>query len=356
MQNAGYSLATGQKLWGPVGNQVAFNYYSTTGYFSGGPTGNGLTVAYGKLYCSGFAGLIYCYDLTNGDLLWTYGNGGEGNSTSSGSVYPGNYPTSIYAVAQGILYTITTEHTVQTPIYKGALTRAINATTGKEIWTLSAYTGSWNCPTAAIADGFTTFFNGYDNQIYVVGRGPSATTVTAPDIGVTTATPITITGTVLDICAGTKQPEQAADFPYGVPCASDASMSAWMSYVYQQQPEPTNFTGVPVTLTETDVNHNTYVIGTTTTNDMGVYGFVWTPPIPGNYTIVATFAGSAGYYGSSASTYIYASPAAPTPAPTATPLTGLASTGTVELGVAALAIVIIVCVAVLAVLMLRRRP
>ena len=30
----------------------------------------------------------------------------------------------------------------------------------------------------AMADGYNTWFNGYDNQIYVVGRGPSATTVT----------------------------------------------------------------------------------------------------------------------------------------------------------------------------------
>jgi hypothetical protein len=132
-------------------------------------------------------------------------------------------------------------------------------------------------------------------------------------------------------------------------------MSQFMEAVYEQQPMPTNITGVPVTLTETDVNHNTFVIGTTTTNAMGVYGFDWTPPIPGNYTIVATFAGSHSYYGSSASTYIYASSPPPTPAPTAPPVSGLASTGTVELGVAAVVIAMIICVAVLAVLMLRKR-
>ena len=93
-----------------------------------------------------------------------------------------------------------------------------------------------------------TWFNGYDNQIYVVGRGPSATTVQAPtDIDVRIYS-CRNKGTVTDISAGTKQAEQAADFPNGVPVASDASMSEWMSYVYQQQPIPTNFTGVQVQL------------------------------------------------------------------------------------------------------------
>ncbi len=99
-------------------------------------------------------------------------------------------------------------------------------------------------------------YNMYDNQIYAFGQGPSKTTVNAPDIGATTATPITITGSVTDISAGTTQAQQAADFPNGVPCVSDASQSQWMEYVYMQQPEPTNVTGVPVTLYVLDSNNN----------------------------------------------------------------------------------------------------
>ena len=112
--------------------------------------------------------------MTNGKLLWTYGNGGAGNSTNTGltNAY-GDYPTFVNAIGNGIIYTITTEHTIETPIYKGALARAINATTGAEIWTLSDYTGEFISKSYAIADGYATFFNGYDNQIYVVGRGPA---------------------------------------------------------------------------------------------------------------------------------------------------------------------------------------
>jgi hypothetical protein len=77
-------------------------------------------------------------------------------------------------------------------------------------------------------------------------------TVTAPSVGVTTATPIVIRGTVIDIAAGTKQAQQAANFPYGVPCVSDESMSEWMEYVYMQEPLPANTVGVPVSISVLD--------------------------------------------------------------------------------------------------------
>jgi len=125
----------------------------------------------------------------------------------------------------------------------------------------------------------------------------------------------------MDIATGTKQTEQAADFPNGVPCASDASMSQWMGYVYQQQPEPTNFTGVTVTLTAIDPNGNFITLGKATTDSNGLYGYVWTPPdVPGKYTVTATFAGTNGYWPSNAQTtlIVQSAPsgtAVPTPAP-----------------------------------------
>jgi hypothetical protein len=114
MQWIGYSMETGQKLWGPTESQSPLDYYSTTG------TGYAQNAAiYGRLYTSGFAGILRCYDLTSGQLLWTYGNGGEGNSTNSYfyNAY-GHYPTFINAVGNGVIYLITTEHTITTPIYK----------------------------------------------------------------------------------------------------------------------------------------------------------------------------------------------------------------------------------------------
>ena len=158
-----------------------------------------------------------------------------------------------------------------------------------------------------------------------------------------------------DISAGTKQTEQAADFPNGIPCASDASMSAWMSYVYQQQPFPTNFIGVPVQISVLDSNGNYRSIGTATTDASGTYSLSWTPNISGNYTVVATFAGTNGYWSSSAETYftVMKEPTS-TSAPTATP-TSVADMYFVP-AIAGLFVLIIIVLAVVVLLMLRKRP
>ena len=348
MQWVGYNLTSGAKIWGPTASQAPLDYY-------GNPTTPEIQgqCAYGNLYSMGYAGIMYCYNDQTGKLLWTYGNGGEGNSTYAGPNTPfGVYPSFIVAVGNGVIYVTTSEHTVSTPIFKGALARAINATTGQEIWTISDYTGSFNDISYAIADGYNTWDNGYDNQIYVVGRGPSATAANVEPFG----TAVVISGTVMDISAGTKQNEQAANFPNGVPCASDASMSQWMSYVYQQQPEPTNFTGVQVQIAVLDSNGNHYPIGTATTDASGSYSLTYKPTIPGNFTVYVTFAGTNGYYGSYAETHFYASPPAPTTAPTAPPVTGLASQSSLTIGIVAAVIVIIIAIAIVGLLLLRKKP
>ena len=355
MQWVGYSMATGAKLWGPTASQSPWDYYGNTGV----SIAQG-AAAYGNLYSSAFGGILYCYDLSNGNLRWTYGNGGEGNSTYSGfyTAY-GDYPTFITAIGNGVVYLITTEHTATAPIYKGALARAVNATDGTEIWTLSDYTstlaGPGSSPTSyAIADGFATFFNGYDNQIYSVGRGPSATTVSAPDISASFGTPVVIKGTVMDVSTGTKQNQQAANFPNGLPCASDASMKDWMGYVYQQKPLPTNFTGVPVTIDVLDSNGNYRNVGTATTDSSGTFRITWTPDIAGAFTVIATFHGTNGYWPSYAENgfNVMQAPSA-SPTPTSGPA---AMTDTYILGSAVAIIVVIIIVGAVTVLTLRKRP
>ena len=75
MQWYGYSLTTGKQIWGPVGNVTAYNYYSTIGMGSSADVGY---IAYGNFYVGGYGGIIYCYSDTTGNLLWTYGNGRNG--------------------------------------------------------------------------------------------------------------------------------------------------------------------------------------------------------------------------------------------------------------------------------------
>ena len=137
----------------------------------------------------------------------------------------------------------------------------------------------------------------------------------------------------MDISAGTKQTEQAADFPNGVPVASDASMTQWMGYVYQQQAEPTNFTGVTVTLTAIDPNHNFVTIGQATTNAHGVYDYTWTPPsVPGNYSRHRNVCWHQRLLGIKRTNRHGRTTAPPTPAPTASPVTGLATISDLTMG------------------------
>ena len=356
MQWTGFSLTNGAQLWGPTPSQTALDYYGTPG----SPPLQAF-LAYGTLYSSSYGGICYAYNDQTGKLLWTYGNGGPSqpdNSTNAGFNGPyGVYPTQIQAIDNGVVYLATDEHTVTNPIYVGATISAINATTGQQIWRLSGYPSEWAGTGSAwaVAAGYLTFFNGYDGQIYSVGRGPSATTVQAPLSATTAGTNVAIQGTVMDTSAGTQQSTQKADFPNGVPASSDANMQAWMGYVYQQQPEPTNFAGVTVTLTALDPNNNTITIGKATTNAYGLYNYQWTPPnVPGKYTVTATFSGTNGYYPSSSqTTMIVGSPAATT-APTSTPLSGVATQATLEYIGIAIIIVIIIIGAVLALLMMRK--
>jgi hypothetical protein len=354
MKYVGYSMATGARLWTTDGNEDALYFYAS-GYNAGGNEA-GATYAYGKLYVSGMAGIIYCYSLTDGKLLWTYGNGGEGNSTYSGQQVPGHFPQTIYAVGDGIIYMTVTEHTVETPIYKGAMALAINATDGTQIWALRDVTEEAQQPTTgAIADGFNTFLNGYDNQIYVVGKGSSATTVTAPTFSATSESSVLIQGTVTDTSSGTTQKEQAARFPNGVAVSSDATMTEWMAYVYQQAAKPTDFTGVEVTINVVDSNGNYRTIGTATTDSTGFYSLVWKPDIEGKYTVYATFAGTKGYWPSKTTTAFNVDPAAPTPTPTDAPAQSTADMYFVP-AVAGIIVAIAIVGVILAILLLKKRP
>lgn len=284
-------------------------------------------------------------------MLWIYGNGGPGNSTNSEFYTPyGVYPILVGATADGKLYLDTTEHSPNSPMWKGAKVRAINATSGEELWTLYGFGNNMYGGNTPVADGYLTFLNTYDMQIYSVGKGPSALTVSAPDVAAAFRQPVVIRGSVTDIAAGTKQNEQAARFPNGVPAVSDASQTAWMEYVYQQKPKPTDTVGVPVTLNVIDSNGNFRSIGTATSDSSGMFTYTWTPDIPGLYTVVAIFAGSESYYPSSAESSFTVTEAAPTASPY--PITTLPPT---EMYLVASTVAIILAIAIATVLIIRKR-
>jgi hypothetical protein len=353
MQYKGYSMDTGKELWTTDGKQDALNYYAS-GYNAGGNQ-NGASYAYGKLYVSGMSGILYCYSLTDGKLLWTFGNGGEGNSTYSGQQVPGYYPITLYAIGNGIVYTTVSEHTIETPPYKGAMNLAINATDGSLVWQVRAMSQESGSPfTGAMADGYNTFLNGYTNQIYVLGRGSSKTTVEGPTLSVTYGSSVVIQGTVTDTSSGTTQTEQTARFPDGVPVASDASMTEWMAYVYQQAAKPTDFAGVPVTINIVDSNGNYRTIGTATSDATGRYKLIWTPDIEGDYSVYVSFAGTNAYWGSTASTVFNVDPAPATATPQPTQAPSMADLYFLPMSVALFVTMIVI--GLLVIVVLRKRP
>jgi hypothetical protein len=158
----------------------------------------------------------------------------------------------------------------------------------------------------------------------------------------------------MDVSAGTKQNEQAARFPNGVPAVSEASMGKWMEYVYMQKPRPTDTTGVEVVVSVLDPNNNVYEVGRATSDATGMFSCVFTPEVPGQYTVFATFAGSEGYWPSSAETSLFMEEAPQaTPPPTPTP-ESVADMYFVP-ATAGIIVAIIAVGAVLIVLMLRKR-
>jgi outer membrane protein assembly factor BamB len=355
----GYSLDTGTLLWGPT--TTAFN--SGYQYFGSGlGIGQCAVNAYGNIYVQGYGGEIWCYSTATGNLLWQFGNGGAGNSTDDGINSPwGLLPTMISAIADGKVYVYSQQHGngAQSPYYKGESIWVLNATTGQQIWSTlfqGPNDGGPGYPEGSVADGEYVNQNMYDNQIYAFGQGPSATTVSAPQTAINVGQKVVLQGTVLDVSAGTKQNEQAADFPYGVPVASDTSQSAWMEYVYMQKPCPANFTGVTVSLTAVDPNGNLVQIGTATTDAQGLYHYSWTPPnVAGDYTITASFAGTNSYYGSASETAMTVTPAT-TAAPTVAPQANLATTADLMTYIVVAVVAIIIAIAIATLLMLRKHP
>ena len=345
----GYSLSTGNIIWGPT--TVPEDTTTDWNYFSLDLD----TVGYGKLFYYGYSGIVYCYDTKDGELLWTYGNGGEGNNTSSGfeTAY-GRYPLTTSAIADGKIFMRTTEHSPNSPLFKGAKMIALNVTDGSEVWKISDWGNIMYGGVTPIADGFLFALNTYDSQIYCYGKGPSQLTVNAPQAAIDLGRSLVISGTVTDIAAGTQQTEQAGRFPNGVPAVSDASMGAWMEYVYMQKPRPTDVTGVPVTIDVIDANGNYRNIGTAVSGANGYFSLQWKPDIEGKYKVIATFEGTGSYYGSTSETAFAVDPAPVTPAPTEPPKDSVADIYLIP-GIIAIIIAIAVVGAIIA-LLVRKRP
>jgi len=296
-----YSAATGQQLW-----KNTFGVYPWNTKASMNTPVNDDK----NLYLLDPSGEICALSLTDGHEVWQspITKSTEEVSNSKGRWYglvsAGGIVYS-YAGYSPLIYELN-------PIPRFSFLDAINATTGKTVFQLNG--GLY--PVAA-ANGYlmaVSFFDGYD---YCLGKGKTATTISAPQTSITLGTSVLVQGTVLD-----KSPAQP-----DTPAVSDSSMSEWMDYLHMQNAtllnNPPTPKGVTVTLTAIDPNGNNVPIGSTTTDSFGTFFYDWTPSMTGLYKIQATFAGSDSYWSSAAQTAISVksvSSANPlvTPAPTAT--------------------------------------
>lgn len=337
----GFSLETGDFLWQIKNSEMYSNAWDATS----GQRVRGL--AYGIFYSASVSGTVYAYNVTTGDLLWTYNS----TDTLHQNLYGNNWWTVIAFITDGKIYLGNMDHSPIMPMWRGAPFTALNATTGELIWRINgAFRQTFWGGRAVIGDSIIATQDTYNQQIYAIGKGPSATTVTTPDAGITANLAVVIKGSVMDVSPGTKSDALTLRFPNGVPAVSDDSQSDWMLYVYKQLERPTNATGVQVDLTAVDSNMNTINIGTAWSDTYGNFGLNWIPKTAGTYQIVATFKGSASYYGSTTSTYLTVNPAAAAPEPQ--PQLAIPDYNTMIFGVG---IAVILAIAIVGALILRKR-
>jgi hypothetical protein len=293
----GFSLEDGSQLWDPV--KLTGNAWSTI-------TRSG-DIAYGMCYIWDYGGWVNAIDLETGDIVWNWTRGDAGLDTPYGS-YELWYND---AIADGKIFL--SEGKMYDPPLHPSKTVCINATTGETVWTLTGWTGR-NCP--IVADDHVILWNSQDAKIYSIGKGPTATTVTAGPKSSSLGTTVLIEGSVFDVSAGSQQAGVVERFSNGLPVAADAMMDEWMSYVYMQQVRPSmeSFMGVDVYLTGYDPNGNFQDFGMTCTDMSGNFAFPFDPEVEGTYQIIATFEGTESYYRSVATTYLTVGPA-PEPFP-----------------------------------------
>ena len=162
----GFDMKTGQQLW-QSDPEPSLNYYSMAdNYYDG------------KLLTTGFGGVLLAYNIKTGEIEWNL------TRTSIGFESPyGNYPINIFGIADGKIYTLTGEHSITQPMWRGYTLQCINASNGEIIWDMMQMNANGGASLGGIvifmAESKILGLNYYDNQIYCIGAGNSATTVTA---------------------------------------------------------------------------------------------------------------------------------------------------------------------------------
>ncbi|MCW4021850.1 MAG: PQQ-binding-like beta-propeller repeat protein [Candidatus Bathyarchaeota archaeon] len=258
----------------------------------------GPAYGYGKFFTGRVSGIVTCYDLETGNVDWTYNVA----DNLAEVTWSNNFPIEYHFLTDGKICLSYGEHSPINPLPRGGPMVVLDVETGEKVWEISWVNNWWGGHTL-VGDSTVVGLNGYDNRIYAIGKGPSEITVEAPLLASNLGSEVTLRGRVTDVSPGTKESAIQMRFPNGVPAVADNDMTEWMEYVYMQMGSP-DVTGVTVMLEAVDPNGNYQNLGTVTTDPYGNYGFSYEPEVPGTYLIMATFAGSDSYFGSTTTTYL----------------------------------------------------
>ena len=243
--------------------------------------------AYGNYYQGTWDGYLSCYDALTGATKWrTYLD--DNANIATGHNVPWGQPI----IAGGKIYIATSEHTAPVPVPRGNKLYCLDAHNGDIIWELDGW--MFERGGGGISSGVLFVSNQYDGALYAFGKGLSATTVSVSDGVIAKGESVLIQGTVTDQSAGAK----------GTPAIADEDQSEWTGYLYMNKPMPTDAKGVSVMLQAMRSDGSIIDIGFVTSDIMGNYEYMWTPPAEDTYKILATFLGSGAYYMSSAGTAV----------------------------------------------------
>jgi outer membrane protein assembly factor BamB len=291
--NYAFSLENGKYLW-ETPSQVYADAWSDTTTASFGPE---RLIAYNKLFVASVGGIVYCYDINDGSILWTY----EATDPYGESYISPNWWLVPLFISEHKLYLGHMEHSAMEPKPRGAPFFALDTETGDLVWEIDgAFRQTRWGGRAIIGDGVIATMDTYDQQIYAIGKGPSSMTLSTPELSVAANTQVLLKGTIMDVSPGTQDDKVQLRFPNGVPAVSDASMSDFMLYVYKQFQQPMDTTGLTIYVDAITPKGEYVQLGTTTSDANGRFTYSFTPTMEGKYTIYASFAGSASYYRSDA--------------------------------------------------------
>ncbi|MFZ7138926.1 MAG: PQQ-binding-like beta-propeller repeat protein [archaeon] len=293
-----YDVTTGEIMWSTeIGPSPWNNLMSSAWAFHNG-----------MFYAGHYDGHVYAFDTKTGEIEWTSDWTGKTDETPFGN-HPlnGGEGNSGFVGADGTLYVSSSTVYMLQPRTRFNALYAIDESDGSFIWKLPI-----GISPKSIAYGYLTGHDFDHGMQYCIGKGKTATTVSAPMTSVDLGDTVLIQGTVMDLSPA--QPN--------TPAISDADMGEWMDYLHGQNAtlinNPPKPNGVEVSLTAVDSNGNTQNLGTTTSDFEGLYSLTWTPEVEGKYTVYATFDGSESYWSSSDATAFNVDPA-PAPATTIEP-------------------------------------